>query len=445
VPGGGELNEGMTVNRYRDGLRPDDRREAVRIVAGIMIALGLALVAFRRGTSALFEETTSNFGLFVILGVAAGFLYGVGIAGRKLGGYDRRWQTLYTVTGMLLMPIALFYLAAAIDSGYDETLVAIFVFGACTVGCLAAWLIASVRFQLLLGALYAAFTWLALLDKVLSDGLDSDLSTVRALLLVFAVGLVFAALAIRKRASAEPEASFGELLTGAGLTALIAFALGPAEAIDALDQVVVATALGVEEELGVADPSQEMVWDVLTLITGTALVLFGIGRGLRGQVYVGGAMLILFLVSVGLDLDDITPEGAIVGWPLLLCVLGAGAFLLSLLPGDRLPAAFGLGTWFHGGRDPLDDDAARAAPVAAPAAAPAPAEQSHASEAPPSEEPPTQAQPPSEAGTESHPTEQPPTQGLPPSPTDEPPTQRLPPSPPEEPPPSPGRGDPPPR
>lgn len=390
------------MNRFIEGLRPDDGREVVRIIAGILIAVGMVMVGLRRGTPEVFGETTSNFGLFVIFGLPAGFLYGAGILGRTLGGYDRRWQALYTVTGMILAPIALFFLAAAIDSGYDQTLVSIVVFAACSAGCVIAWLIGSVRFQLLLGSIFATFAWLALLDKVLSDGLASDLSTIRALLLVFAGGLVAASFAVRRFAKFEPEAAAGELLTGAGLSALIAFALGPVEALNAFQTAITATAFGVDpSEVGVSDPGQDMIWDVLTLITGAALILLGIGRGVRGSVYVGGAMLLLFVASAGLDLDDATPEGKIVGWPLLLCVLGAGAFVLSLLPGVRLPPALGLGGWFQGGREPTEGDpAAHAAPAPvgpAPAPvtppAPPPAAEAPTTTSPAIEEPPTTPQP----------------------------------------------------
>jgi hypothetical protein len=309
---------------------------------------------------------------------------------------------------MLLMPIALLFLAAAIDSGYDQTLVSIFVFAACAAGCVIAWLIASVRFQLLLGSLYATFAWLALLDKILSDGLQSDLSTIRALLLVFAAALVAASFLVRRHAKVENEAAAGELLTGAGLSALIAFALGPIEALNSFETLVAANSVGfAPSEVGVSAPGQDMIWDVLTLITGAMLILVGLGRGVRGSVYIGGAMLVLFLLSAGLDLDDATPEGKLVGWPLLLCVLGAAAFLASLVPGERIPPALGLDGWFEGGRDGSADPAAptwQQPPEAATATAeepPAEPESPPAEpESPPADEPPTEVQPPEGQGPE---------------------------------------------
>jgi len=389
------------MDRLTQAFRPDDGREVVRIVAGLLIAVGLLLVAFRRGTPDVFGDETSDFGLFLILAVAASFLYGMGILGRTLGGANRRWQALYTVIGMLIMPLALFQLVNVIDDTYDESLIAFFVFAGSAAACAFAWLIARVRFQLLLGAIYGAIAWLAFLDKALSDGLSSDLDTIRGLLLVYAVALVVLAVLVRRRTEVDPDAAFGELLTGAGIAALIAYALAPVAVLEDLGS---SAAFG---DVPTLEPGQDAIWDVLTLLTGIGLILFGIGVGLRAQVYVGGAMLALFILSAGLDIDDPTPEGKIVGWPLLLCVLGAGAFLLSLVPRERFPQSAALGGWFHGGddsRDGHDHPAPRPAPAATTTAPPPPPE------------PPTEVDPPP--------------MGPPPT---APPTQRIDPEPPTEP------------
>lgn len=432
------------MNRLTEGMRADDGRDLVRILAGILIGVGLLLVALRRGNPDIFGDNTSNFGLFVILGLAAGFLYVTGILGRALGGSDRRWQALYTVMGTLIMPFALYQLIATIDSSYDDNLAGILVFGASAAACVAAWLIARVRFQLLLASIYGAFAFLAFLDKILSDGLNSNLDTIRWLLLAFAVALVAAAFLVRRRATSSgdgnptergtytPEDEAGshshslerggyaderdtrsggrdapsaDLLTGAGLVALLAFSLGPVVALVLLSTFGALSLDGSSSPFDSGAIGQEAYWDVLTLLAGIALVVFGLGRGYRGPVYVGGAMLVLFLLSVGLDLDDSSPEGAIVGWPLIICVIGAGLFLLSLVPGVRLPLVGSAGGWFDG-RGEREVDHARSGAGHEPAAtAVAPAR-------PPAAEP---VAPPVE--------DEPPTRRIDPDP--EPPTERL--------------------
>jgi len=56
----------------------------------------------------------------------------------------------------------------------------------------------------------------------------------------------------------------------------------------------------------------------------------------RGPAYVGGIGLIIFLFIAGADLNEATPQGKIVGWPLVLVVVGALAFAASLIPGVKI-------------------------------------------------------------------------------------------------------------
>jgi hypothetical protein len=184
---------------------------------------------------------------------------------------------------------------------------------------------------------------MALLDKVLADGLDTDINAIRTLVLVYSVGIVLLAVYVRRNDWRDPDAAFGELLTGAGLAALIAYALVPY----LLLQGIPVSNLG--ETGGQFDSPQDGIWDVLTLVTGIVLVLVGIGTGLRGQVYVGAFMLGTFVLSVGLDIDDVSPEGKILGWPLLLVILGLALFVFGLLPRGTGPDTDRIGEWYDGG------------------------------------------------------------------------------------------------
>jgi len=54
---------------------------------------------------------------------------------------------------------------------------------------------------------------------------------------------------------------------------------------------------------------------------------------------VGAVGLTIFVVIVGLDLDDSSPAGKILGWPLVLLILAAAALAASvLLPRRGAPA-----------------------------------------------------------------------------------------------------------
>lgn len=422
------------MNRLVEGFRPDDGRDVLRIVAGILVGLGLLIAAFRRGTPELFGDRIGDFGLFLILAAAAVFLYGAGLLGRRLAGTSRRWQALYTVMGALILPLALAQLIDTIDDGFDESWAAIIVFGISAAACVAAWLLAAVRFQLLLASLYGAFAFLAFLDKVLSGGLESDLDTIRWLLLLLAAALLVAAFVVRRRTRVDPYAAFSDLLTGAGLVALIAFSLGP------IVSLVVLSFFGAFPDAGAGDfvsevGGQDTIWDVLTLLVGTVFVLFGLGQGLRGPVYVGGAMLVVFTFSVGLDLDDPSPEGKLVGWPLLICLIGAALFAASLLPGVRLPLGGAAGGWFDGAGE-------REAIVEEPAGASGPGAGEYRATAvspehPPASQPAPPARPaPPPPTLASEPVPPPGAPGdVPPAAPGEPPTERLGP-PPDAPPPT---------
>jgi hypothetical protein len=67
------------------------------------------------------------------------------------------------------------------------------------------------------------------------------------------------------------------------------------------------------------------------------LALIGAGNlvALRGPVYVGSAGILIFVISVGLDLDDDSPAGKVIGWPLILLLAAAALIAASALRGRR--------------------------------------------------------------------------------------------------------------
>jgi hypothetical protein len=71
------------------------------------------------------------------------------------------------------------------------------------------------------------------------------------------------------------------------------------------------------------------VWDVLLLVVSLGLIGLGTTIGTRGPAYIGAIGLFLFLLIVGLDLNDETPEPDNLGiWPILL--LAGGALMIAL-------------------------------------------------------------------------------------------------------------------
>jgi hypothetical protein len=56
----------------------------------------------------------------------------------------------------------------------------------------------------------------------------------------------------------------------------------------------------------------------------------------HGPADLGAVGLALFTLSVGFDVDDSSPAGHVDGWALIVLLLGAAAFLASLVSGLRL-------------------------------------------------------------------------------------------------------------
>lgn len=360
------------MRRVIDRVGESGARDVLRAIGGLLVGVALLVIAIRRGSPEEFGDETSRFGLFLVVGAAAFFLYGTGIAAARIWPTSVGvWSTVFTSFGVLLIPVAVYLGADAIDQEYDPGWVTIVAFGLATVAGVLAWLLTRARFTLLVAGVSIGIAFLGLLDKLFSDGLEANLSDTRALLLIFAVVLAGSTIPIGKRIDDPDHRAQAEIFTGAAVLAFVALTIGVGGAGTLASSGVSPT--DVAAFGGPQVPGVDVFWDLVTLVIGLALILFATRTGWRGPGYVGTAILFLFIYSVGLDLDDSSPEGKVVGWPLLLLIGGLVAFLASLKP-DR--------------RDPFGLDGGSVAPAAAPAAAAAPDEPAPA---PPStaDEPPT--------------------------------------------------------
>jgi hypothetical protein len=87
----------------------------------------------------------------------------------------------------------------------------------------------------------------------------------------------------------------------------------------------------------VASPS--LLWDIELLIASLLAVLWGTRFGVRGPSYVGAIGLLIFIINVGSEVGVNLPESTIVGWPLILALVGAALFVISLIPSVETPDA----------------------------------------------------------------------------------------------------------
>ena len=405
------------MERLRELLAIDDDtpRRGLRLLAGLLLVLGMMLVFVRRSS---LGDRWDDLPLLLVLLAPCVFLYGIGLLAARTDAATRGWESVYVVAGLLLIPLVGFQFLEVIDGDENAPLNSAWIFGLTAAAGVAAGLLAGVRVALLVAGLAAIIVWLTIFEEILEDGVAADVGTFRGLMALIALILLAAAFLLLRRdapgglgerierhGEGQPAshreggrgrvlsrfaelgrppdrdlARGSELITAAGVAAIVAGGISVAT-ITAL--VPFATPPPFEASL---------LWDLELLVASLALVAFAAWSGTRGPGYVGAAGLILFIIIVGLDLDDDSPAGKLIGWPLILLALGALAFVASLVPGmgtDR----FGRrgGGQAPAGTTPAATGAVPAGPSVPPAA---PAQPTERLDPPPGREQPPPPAPP---------------------------------------------------
>jgi hypothetical protein len=315
-------------------LRPDDTRDALREIAGLLIGLAAAMIYIRKGPLlSTNNEQWAAFPMFLVLAIPAVYLYG-SILTRPQTGQLRPWQAVHSVFGLIFIALALGQFVDVIGGTPTAALNVFWIAAAAAGAAFYAGARAGVRVQFLLGSIAVIVAWTALWDKILSGGIGAHWGVYRGLLGLLAIGLLAAALYVWRNnpggddvgaSATAPSGDLGlwkasELVTGAGIAAVVGCALG-------------ITAIGNLNPLSGSTPPIQTsnFWDVLLLLVSLGLVAIGAQIGTRGPVYVGAIGLTLFLVIAGLDLNeglDAKPFSFGV-WPWVLLVGGLIALGLS--------------------------------------------------------------------------------------------------------------------
>ena len=310
-----------------DLFKPDDTRDALRKLGGLLFGLGALMIYIRKGPFLTVNPSQwASFPMFLVLAIPAVYLYGGAIMSRPRTGELRAWQVVHSVLGLLFVALALLQFVDMIGGTPNAPLNVFWVFGLTAALAFYAGTVLGVRVQLLLGSIALIISWSALWEKLLSGGIGSHWGVYRGLLGLLAIGLLAGGLYLWRNnpggdeVAATPTAPSGEfglwkaseLLTGAGIAAVIGCALG-------------ITALGNLNPLSSSTPPIETTnaWDILLLIVSLGLVAIGSQIGVRGPVYIGAIGLTLFLVIAGLDLNSTPPHPFKLGvWPWVLLALG---------------------------------------------------------------------------------------------------------------------------
>ncbi len=317
---------------------PDEGRDGLRTLAGLLLGLGF-FMAFARKSGGL-GGGWSDWALFITLLIITVFLYALGLVGRLITPTARPWQSVYVVFGILLLPFMLFQFIQAVGGDATADLNVFWVLLVTAAAAAFAALVADVRYSLLLASISVIIGLSALWDKILSNGLIAHYGIYRGLLVIYGLLLLAGAFAVYRfdplarlrpggvRAS-EPDRWLRaqDVVTGAAIAAVAA------GAITFTAFFAQASVFAVR----VASPS--LLWDIELLVASLLAVIWGSRVGVRGPTYVGAIGLLIFLIDVGSEVGVDVPDSTIVGWPLILALVGAGLFVISLIASVETPDA----------------------------------------------------------------------------------------------------------
>ena len=301
-----------------------EERGGLRALAGLLFGIGMLLVVFRRTS---FGDPWGEGAIFACFAVPCVGLYLLGVyGGRAVDGPPATWHSVYAVFGILLIPWTLFRFVDWMGGDTGDPWNYAWIFLLTGIGAFAATLVGRVRYGCLLGSLALLVAWIAFWDGILDDGIAADVGTLRGLLVIAALILLALAAIVAMRPGV-PERAAGDVATGAAVAAVAAGAIS----LGALPEELLFFLFGLPS-LGV---NTSVFWDTYLLVVSLGFVLYGAAAGVRGPSYVGGFGLIAFLLIVGIDTGDDTPEGSLLGWPLIVLVAALATFAWSALPAVR--------------------------------------------------------------------------------------------------------------
>jgi hypothetical protein len=290
---------GTSLDRVARYLRPPPERLDLVAAGAIALALAVAMVNLR------FDGVWGRGVLLVVTLLACAVVLGPGMVAERDGEFPRPAHTALLVAGLALLAVAIYRLAQAF--GVDAPLRAsgtAFWTSALFAGIAAvpAWGRLNSPVCALIETLAGGVALLAFVDWVFEP---HGPTTSRWILLLLIV--LYAAATSRARPSRPRHAV--QLVNAAGVAALaLIFSFG--------------LPFG-------AHPRAGTWWEIVILVVGLALVAYAILERHRGPGYLAFAVLVGFAVLAG----QRDPEGAsLIGWPLLLLLVGGGVLAFALRP-----------------------------------------------------------------------------------------------------------------
>lgn len=294
-----------------DLLRPPPHRGPLISAGAVLVTVGVALEEIR-----LDEKLRLGVHL-VILAVAAGVIYALGVQPRA-AGKPYAFQSVLLVCGLILLAPALLTLADVLGADFDAFPAGALVWTSLLLAGAAAWP-AAARNSSICALIAAAALGVAVLSFV-NWALDAgSVTTYRWLLALLALIYALASLLLRGPAQRHSE----QLANAVGLAILALALTGVLPAL--LNASVPLFGAGRVEVL----PNG---WELVVFAVGCGLVAYGAVDRTPGPAYLGVANLLAFIVSAGR-----TEQVTLLYWPVLLLMIGLGAMITGLRPRSPLP------------------------------------------------------------------------------------------------------------
>jgi hypothetical protein len=296
------------ITRVRHFLRPHPHRGDLIAAGAVPLTVAVVMLNVRM------DATWGNGIHLVITGLACALVLGMGLLAEREDEFPRAYQTVLLLAGLTLLAVTLLRFAqvlgadAPLESSATITWTAA-VFTA--IAAVPAWERINSPICALVEVVAGGITLLAFVDWVFNP---SGATTFRWILLLLIA--VYTAAHLRWRDSRPRHAV--HMVNAAGLAGLflaVTFAGG----------LVLPFARG-------GDPGTW--WEFVILAVGFGLLAYaGVDRE-PGPGYLGFGLLLAFVVLAGLPSSD---GASIVGWPLLLLLLGGAAVAAGLRPIRPLP------------------------------------------------------------------------------------------------------------
>jgi hypothetical protein len=311
-----------------------DGRDWLRLLGGVLFAAGAVVLGIRKAAD------WGDWPKFLVYAIPCVLLYVLALRVRRGVAGLEGWRSGYVTFAALLLPATLLQLAQAlgVDTSSRLTFAVVFALAAAIPVFVGQWV--GAWWQMLIAGLYVIVAWLALWAKLLDH---PSPETIRVLILIIAAILLAVGVVLTRLA--RPGAS--DVITVAGIAGILAGAIS----LSGLNAGF--TSFGAADSS--AGPLPTQGWNLYMLVVSLVLIGYAAKSRTRGPGYVGATGLLIFIGLVGLNVvtrnkhGDFSEITAVVGWPLVLLVVGGAAVVASFVMGGGRGVGAELGPSGPGG------------------------------------------------------------------------------------------------